>query len=346
METYIGLDAHSSTCTFISMDKDEKIIDEAKVATTERNLLHYIRSQKGKKYLVFEESGMSKWLFALFKKEVDELTVCHPGFLGKRQGAKFDRNDAIHLANELRCGHVVSVYHEQSDIMDLRALVGAYKDVVTEIVRTKNRYKAIFRSEAIATKGQSIYGDEEKIQQLSGKVDQLVAKNLFDHIAHLESTRKKYLEAFGANMKRHSVLRKLDTVPGIDVVRAHVIASYVCSGERFKNKHKLWSYAMLVRHAEESDGRIYGKRIHFGRIELKEAFLGVAESAILHGSHLRKQYDRLRSAGVSHQNAKLAVARKTAAICLQILKHDIEYDDKFEEKQERLAKKKVLTISE
>src|SRR5579862_83434 len=113
METYIGLDAHSSTCTFISMDKPGKIIDEAKVTTTEKNLLNYIRSQKGKKFLVFEESGMSKWLYALFKIEVDELTVCHPGFLGKRQGAKFDRKDAIHLANELRCGHIVPVYHEQ-----------------------------------------------------------------------------------------------------------------------------------------------------------------------------------------------------------------------------------------
>jgi transposase len=132
MEIYIGLDGHSSTCTFISMNKDGKIIDEEKVATTERNLLNYIKRQKGTTHLVFEESGMSKWFFSVFKPKVDHLTVCHPAFLGKRRGAKFDRNDAIHLANEHRCGHLVPVYHEQSDIMDLRALVGAYDDVVKE----------------------------------------------------------------------------------------------------------------------------------------------------------------------------------------------------------------------
>jgi transposase len=271
---------------------------------------------------------------------VKELIVCHPGFLGNRPGAKSDRKDAIHLANELRCGHVVPVYHEQSETMDLRALVGAYKDVVREIVRAKNRYKAVFRAEAIPTKGTTIYGNEEAIQELSGRVDQFVAKNLFDQIAYLEATRDKYMKAFAANMKKHSLLKKLDSVPGIDVVRAHVIASYICCGERFKNKHKLWSYAMLVKHFEESDGRIYGKKVHFGRIELKEAFLGIAESAITKGSHLRKQYDRLRSAGVTHQSAKLAVARKAAAICLQILKQSTEYDDKYEEKKERLAREK------
>lgn len=338
METYIGLDGHSSTCTFVSMDKDGKIIDEEKVATTERNLLGYIKRQKGKVHLVVEESGMSKWFYSILKNKVDQLIVCNPAFIGKRKGAKFDRNDAIHLANELRCGHLVPVFHEQSDIIDLRALVGAYNDVVRECTRTKNRYKALFRAEALSTKGATIYKAEERIQELSGGVDKFVAKNLFDHLTYLESVKKSYLKNFEANMKKHRILRRLDTVPGIDTVRAHVIASYMCTGDRFKNKHKLWAYAMLVKHVEESDGRIYGRRIHFGRVELKAAFLGVAESALLHGSHLRKDYDRLRSAGVTHQNAKMAVARKAAAICLQILKNDCDYDDKFNEKQERLAR--------
>jgi transposase len=338
METYIGLDGHSTTCTFVSMNAQGKLLDESRVPTTESNILRFVRSQKGNRRLVFEESGLSKWLFALLKKEVDELVVCHPGLLGKKQGAKNDRNDALHLANELRCGHVVAVFHEQSELMDLRSLVGGYVDVVREIVRTKNRYKAIFRNEALPTNGKTIYGDEKRIAELSGKVDQFVAKHLFQQISNLESVKATYLKQFEANMKKHPVLKRLDSVPGIDIVRAHVIASIICTGERFRNKHKLWSYAMLVKHIEESDGRVYGKRIHYGRIELKEAFLGIAETAIARGtSSLRKHYERLRTKGTDHADSKLSVARKVAAICLMILKKKVEYDDNFEEKREKLT---------
>jgi len=33
-----------------------------------------------------------------FSQEVDELTVCHPGYLGEKTGAKTDLRDATHLA--------------------------------------------------------------------------------------------------------------------------------------------------------------------------------------------------------------------------------------------------------
>lgn len=338
MDTYIGLDAHSTTCTFVSLDSKGKIVKEAKVATTERNLVSFIRGHKGKTSLVFEESSLSKWLYATIKEEVSELVVCNPIFLGKRVSAKHDRNDAHHLANELRCGHVVPVFHDQSEIMELRSLIGGYKDLVQEMVRAKNRYKALFRSQAIATSGSKIYGAEERIQELSGKVDQFVAKRLFDQIAHLETTKSYYRDQFESNMKKISILKKLDTVPGVDAVRAHVIAACIASGHRFRNKHKLWSYAMLVKHIGESDGQIYSKSTRFGKMDLKEAFIGIAESALMGNSSLRKQYDRMRSDGASHMDAKFAVARRAAAICLQIMKRGTEYDERFEEKKESIKK--------
>jgi hypothetical protein len=46
------------------------------------------------------------------------------------------------LAQELRCGHVVPIFHDPGHMMELRSLVSGYKNLVLEIVRTKNRYKA------------------------------------------------------------------------------------------------------------------------------------------------------------------------------------------------------------
>jgi len=339
---YIGLDAHSATCTFVNLDKEGKLLSRCRVDTTEKNLLQFVRSQTGPRKLVFEELNLSQWLYVLFKNEVEELVVCNPTYIGKRPGSKDDYKDALHLANELRCNHIVPVFHEQSPMMDLRVLMSGYSDVVKEITQTKNRYKAIFRSQGLKTKGTKIYVEQERIKELSlGQADRFVAEDLFERIRTLEESKEKYFARFKANTKKHSILRKLETVPGISFVRSHTIASLICSPHRFKNKHKLWGYSMLAKHDQMSDGRSYGKKVVRGRRELKSVFDGTAITVLRGNSSLRKHYDQLRTTGLGDQAARKSVARKIAAICLAIFKHDKKYDDKYEEKQRRLLKKKV-----
>lgn len=336
MSNYIGLDAHTSTCTFVTLDSQGNLITKARVPTTERHLLQFVRGLKGKKRLVFEETNLSKWLHALFAGEVDEQTVCNVYYLGKRPGAKDDDKDAWHLANELRCGHIVPVFHEQNDLMDMRALTSSYLDVVSEIVRAKNRYKSLFQSEAIPTTGSAIYRDKDKIKELKKESNRFVAEGIFSQISHLEGIKKKYLERFKKN-KKHPAIRRLDSVPGFDVVRSHIVAALICSPHRFKNKHKFWAYSMLVRHNQISDGKSYGQKKIYGRSELKAVFQGAALATLKGNSSLRKYYDRLRSKGADHRTARKAVARKIAAICLYILKKETVYDDNFEEKKKKEA---------
>ena len=90
---------------------------------------------------------------------------------------------------------------------------------------------------------------------------------------------------------------------------------------------------MLARHIEISDGRIYGNRRIHGRSELKDAFIGAAESVLRFDGSLWKYYDRLRRKGLSHDDARRSVARKIAAICLSILKNSSTFDDQYEEEQ-------------
>src|SRR3989338_4751647 len=85
-----------------------------------------------------------------------------------------------HMAAELRCNHLTSVYHDDNEFIHMRALVSAYTDVVCEHVRVKNRYKALFRSEALPTKGIKIYSEPERIKELSRPVDHFIAENLME----------------------------------------------------------------------------------------------------------------------------------------------------------------------
>jgi hypothetical protein len=121
---YIGLDAHSATCTFVCLDEKGKETRKARIPTSDANIRLFLRSVNGQKSVVFEESTMSKWLHAVTYNEADEVVVCHPGYVVKRQGAKNDYRDGRHLAHELRKGHLVSVYHDEENIyIPMRTLV-------------------------------------------------------------------------------------------------------------------------------------------------------------------------------------------------------------------------------
>lgn len=342
MTHYIGLDAHTSTCTFVILDREGNLLKRVQVPTTESQLLKVVREVDRPRKLVFEESNLSKWLFALLEREVDELLVCNVLYLAKRPGSKDDFKDALHLANELRGNHIVPVFHEKSELMEMRSLVSNYQDLIHEIVRTKNRYKSLLQSEGCSTRGASIYREPERIALLKSEINRFIAENLLTQIERLEATKQVYLSKMKRNAKTSACIRRLDTVPGFDVVRAHVVAALVCSPSRFKNKHKFWAYSMLVRHQQVSDGKTYGKKTIYGRSELKGVFMGAAISAVMGSSSLRKYYDQLRSKGTDDRKARKAVARKIAAICLSILKNESKYDEHYEEKRRRELNKKVI----
>jgi hypothetical protein len=88
---------------------------------------------------------------------------------------------------------------------------------------------------------------------------------------------------------------------------------------------------MLIRHIQISGGKIYGnKRVH-GRRELRDIFVGAAESTVRSDSTLRDYYDALRAKGTSHKDAKVEVARKVASLSLSLLKNYDTYNDDYEE---------------
>ena len=341
MTHYIGLDGHCGTSTFVVVDQDAEITSKIRVPTAEGFLLRYVRSLKGPKKLALEESHISQWLYLLLKDEVDELVVCNPLYLGRKQGAKDDFRDGLHLANELRCGHLVAVHHEDSELWTLRTIVQAYLDVTRQLTQAKNRYKALFNAQAIEVSGSAVYKDKAHIDKLATSADRFVAAALFAQIEHLSTAKEAYLPEFERYADKHRQIKRLCSVPGISLIRATIITALVCSPGRFRNKHKFWAYSMLIKYIDKSDDVEYGKRSVHGRRELKVVFDGAALTVLKGENALRKYYDRLRTKKVAHKAAKKAVARRIAAICLALLKSNAKYDDLHEEKRKRLEKKSV-----
>jgi transposase len=334
MVNYIGLDAHSRTCTGVVVNEVGEIKLRETFNTSEAGLLGFLARISGEKHLTFEECHLAQWLYVLLKDQVDKLVVCNPVYLAKKPGAKTDFRDALHLAQELRTGHLKPVHHEESQWMELRVLVNNYLSLVEEIVRTKNRLKAVFRSEAIDTNQASFYTTKDRAKELSHTAAKFVAESLYDQIASLENSKASYREHFKRNVARFRPIKNLTTIPGIDIIRANVITAVVCQPHRFKNKHQFWGYCMLVRHIQMSGGRIYGNKRFHGRGELRDVFIGAAESALRTDTNLRIYYETLRAKGTSHKDSKVALARKISALSLSLLKNNEKYRDDFENEQE------------
>jgi transposase len=335
MKNYIGMDVHSKTCTFVVVNLKGEEIGNQRVQTTESQILRFVRSIKGPKALTFEESNLSKWLHPLLKDEVDKLVVCNPSFVTRRTGAKNDYLDTGHLAQQLRGNFLTPVFHEDNVFSELRNMVSAYEDLVRDTTRAKNRYKALFRSQAHDTKGSAIYSDADRLSELTRETDRFVAQALFSQLQAAAETKKSYAERFKKYCEQHREIKVLTSIPGISSIRATIIAAIICSPKRFASKYKFWSYCMLVKHDRTSDDKSYGKVSTRGNISLKNVFLGAAQVAINTNRDMKERYDQQRARGVDHRTAKKNIARKIAAIALAVMRTKKEFREDYEVKKHK-----------
>jgi transposase len=335
MKYYIGLDAHSRTSTFVTIDENGREVSRQDVVTSEFELRKYVQSLKGRKFLTVEESHVADWVYGTLKEDVEELLVCDPLKISKKVGAKTDSIDALHLARELRSGNLVSVYHDpDNDLLSLRILVKQYEGVVRELRRMKSRFKALFLSEARPQDGKTVFSNERIIKELQSKTKQFIAQNLQLQIQQQEEIKELYLEKFKEHHKKKAVIRRLDSIPGFSVIRSCQAAAHIGTADRFENKHQLWSYAGLVRHQQMSGGTCYGSKKGIGRKQLQTVFIEAAQTVCTacKNNNLRKYYDELRSKGFNHKKARRALARKIASISLAVMRTGKDYkeSDKLE----------------
>jgi transposase len=194
-------------------------------------------------------------------------------------------------------------------------------------VSIKNRYKSLFRKAGLPVRGVKVYGDESLLEDLPRGDQRFVGHSFYRLLESLEREREQYLADISRLSRTFPEIKLLKTIPGIGDIQAAKILSQVISAQRFKDKHKFWSYCGLVRHRMESAGRVYGSRRGWGNRILKCVFKTAAQTVIRGENELRAYYDELRAKGTSDRSARNAISRKLAAVSLGVLRARRPYDE-------------------
>jgi transposase len=302
-----------------------------------------VRGIGGRVHVCLEEGTQSAWLYELLKPHVAEVVVV---MAPERKGPKDDRRDAWARANELRTGAIETrVFKAPEHLAGLRNAVRAHGFAVTDVVRAKNRLKAVFLSRGISADS-SVYGPEKRVEwlkQLSAPHREL-GEWLGRQLDQLEPLREEAEQKLRAEAKRHPIIKTLSTAPGMGVIRTAQVVAIAVTPERFRTRRQFWSYSGLGIVTRSSANWVQdktGKWVRAQRAQtrglnrkrnprLKAVFKGAATTVIaqLTDDPLHADYERMLKSGIKPPLAKLTLARKIAATVLSMWKHQEAYDPK------------------
>ena len=264
MDRYIGLDAHSSSCTAVVVGPSGRRLQSQVLETNARVLIGFLKTIPKPRHLCLEEGTHAGWLYEVLAPHVQEIVVAGVGGQPSR-GPKSDRGDAFALAEGLRIGAIKTrVYKGLGEFSLLRELSRAYSMIVSDSVRVQNRIKSVYRSRGIPTVGKEVYAPkarEKWLKKLPAHVRAL-AGLLYQELDAVRVLQKGTEKEMLSEARAHSVYRKLKTCPGMGPIRVAQMLPIVVTPYRFSNKRRSARHRAAAAIAATSLGVLALHRYH------------------------------------------------------------------------------------
>lgn len=349
MDRYIGLDVHAATTTMAVVGPSGRRLKTQVLETNGKALIEALRVMPGRRHICLEEGTQAEWLYEVLKPHADEIVVAK---VVESRGQKSDAQDAFGLAERLRTGALkTTVFKDVRAFATLRELNRLYTMVLSDVVRTKNRLKHLFRSRGVATPDADVYaknGRDAWLRKLP-KAKRWAAETLYEELDKLMELHDRTNADLVREARRHLIAEKIETCPGLGPIRTAQLMATVVTPHRFRTKRQFWAYCGLAIVTRSSSDWVRDKS---GRAwirsnlqttrglnrncnhALKHVFKGAATTVIAQAkTPLSQDYARLVENGTKPNLAKLTLARRIAAIVLAVWKTNKEYDPTKHRKQ-------------
>jgi len=360
----LGIDVGKKESLFYVVDDVGRKIGSGTISTTEATAAELVRHYQGDEGVaVALETGNLTFMLsrAMLQAGADVFVVdTYQNALIAQSTKKTDRLDAKQLAHQRRLNMLPphSVYVPTKEAESLRRLVSARARLVKERTGLSNRAIRLAERQGITDikKGAlSESGAWKRLLKLSSgwrlPMDQVLigqyatdAERLRRQIAELEEVMTRHTQTHFP-----SETELLQTVPGVGPVTAAALISQVEEIERFDSARQVCRYVGLTSSVRKS-----GKTVFSGHISKcgNGRLRGYLTQAAIHFLRHAKSddpmliwYQHLKSRR-GWRKARVALARKIAAVCYGVLKHRVPYNTSYTQEVLRRSGHEVIKHDE
>ena len=327
----VGLDIHRVFAEAVMLD-DGKVVRLGRVGMTRDHLEAFARTLTHDDHVVVEATGNAAAVVEVISPHVGRVVVANPRQVRMIAHAriKTDVIDATVLARLYASNFLPEVWLADPKTLALRRQVTRREQIVRQRVRLKSIAQSILHAHLLP---QCPHADLFGVRGRAW----LTAQDLpADERAAVERHMREYdrlgedLRVVERELAREALadanVKRLMTIPGVDMVVAVGLAAAIGPISRFKGPDQLVAYFGLNPSVRQSgDGRPrHGRIAKQGRTHARTMLVEAAWQAVRGPGPLRAFYQRIAGRRGKHV-AAVAVARKLAVIAWHMLTRDEDY---------------------
>jgi transposase len=342
----LGLDVHCDFCE-VAIAEREGVRLAGRVKTTPEDLELFAHSLDAHDHVALEVTGNCWEIARILEPHVARVIVVSPSDTGVTAArAKTDRLDAQRLAKLLWAGELDAVWRPDERTRAMRRRLARRSQLVRARTRAKNEIHAVLMrclrgkppvSDLFGVKGRRWLQDQRPLPV----AEQETVAAALRQVEFLDREVAAVERLIAADALNWPEVKRLMTVPGVNVVVAATFAAAVGDIRRFPNPRQLTGYLGLdpkVRQSGSSPGT-RGRISKQGSASARHALVEATWSTVRQPGPIAGFYARVK-ARRGHGVAIVAAARKLACLfwCLLTRSEDYAFA------QPSLTKKKMRRL--
>jgi transposase len=327
----VGLDIHRVFAEAVMLDEG-KLVRLGRIGMTRDHLEAFAKTLTHDDHVVVEATGNAAAVVEAIAPHVGRVVVANPRQVRLIAHAKIktDAIDAAVLARLYASNFLPEVWIPDQRTLALRRQVTRRNQVVRQRVRLKTIVQSILHAHLVPQCPHAdLFGHKGRAwltaQHLPEDEREAVERHVREYDRAGEDLRVVERELARGALADASV-KRLMTIPGIDMVVAVGLTAAIGPIERFKKPDQLVSYIGLnpsVHQSGEGPAR-HGRITKQGRTHARTMLVEAAWQAVRGPGPLRAFYQRVSSRRGNHV-AAVAVARKLAVIVWHLLVKGEDY---------------------
>ena len=327
----VGLDIHRVFAEAVMLDGG-KLVRLGRIGMTRDHLEAFAKTLTHDDHVVLEATGNAAAVVEAIAPHVGRVVVANPRQVRLIAHAKIktDAIDAAVLARLYASNFLPEVWIPDQRTLALRRQVTRRNQVVRQRVRLKTIVQSILHAHLVPQCPHAdLFGHKGRAwltaQHLPEDEREAVERHVREYDRAGEDLRVVERELARGALADASV-KRLMTIPGIDMVVAVGLTAAIGPIERFKKPDQLVSYIGLnpsVHQSGEGPAR-HGRITKQGRTHARTMLVEAAWQAVRGPGPLRAFYQRVSSRRGNHV-AAVAVARKLVVIVWHLLAKGEDY---------------------